>query len=151
MLCCTSCRTGVSWQQPGTDSRKLAQKAPEAAFPYHMFAFHSGTMLQSNPDPGDPGTSDGSLDSSFRCYQGGKFVEVRADRVTRQFVPRGEISFLIQVKGDAPSAMATAVFYDLQGRRVRGASSTTLEGRRVVRKYGRACAGFDVGNRKQPT
>jgi len=66
-------------------------------------------------------------------------------------VPRGEISFLIQVKGDAPSAMATAVFYDLQGRRVRGASSTTLEGRRVVRKYGRACAGFDVGNRKQPT
>jgi hypothetical protein len=48
----------------------------------------------------------------------GKFVEVRADRVTRQFVPRGEISFLIQVKGDAPSAMGTAVFYDLQGRRV---------------------------------
>jgi hypothetical protein len=29
---------------------------------------------------------------------------------------------------------------------LRGASSTTLEGRRAVRKYGRACAGFDVGN-----
>ena len=34
-------------------------KIPEAPFPYHMFVFHAdGTMLQSNPDAGDPNTSD---------------------------------------------------------------------------------------------
>jgi hypothetical protein len=31
----------------------------------------------------------------------GKFVEVTADRTTRQFVNRGEISFLIKVNGNA--------------------------------------------------
>jgi hypothetical protein len=34
-------------------------KIPEAPFQYHMFVFNSdGTMLQSNPDAGDPNTSD---------------------------------------------------------------------------------------------
>jgi len=111
-------------------------KAPGAPFPYHMFTFHSdGTMLQSNPDVGDPGTSDSNgMGAWIQVADGikGKFVEVTADRVTRQFVTRGEISFLVQVKGDALSGTGTAVFYDLQKRQVRGPLSTTLEGRRVV-------------------
>jgi hypothetical protein len=34
-------------------------KMPEAPFQYHMLIFNAdGTMLQSNPDAGDPHTSD---------------------------------------------------------------------------------------------
>jgi hypothetical protein len=72
-------------------------KTPEAPFPYHMFVFHAdGTLVQSNPDAGDPNTSDSNgigvwvMDATAIK---GKFVEVTADRSTRQFVSRGEISF----------------------------------------------------------
>ena len=78
-------------------------KAPEAPFQYHMFVFHSdGTMEQSNPDAGDPNTSD-SNGMGVWVLDGdrirGKFVEVTADRTTRQFASRGEISFSIKIKG----------------------------------------------------
>src|ERR1700747_1588952 len=37
-------------------------RAPEAPFPLHMFVFHpDGTVEQSNPDAGDPNTSDSNL------------------------------------------------------------------------------------------
>jgi hypothetical protein len=37
-------------------------KIPEAPFPWHPFIFHSdGTVQQSNPDAGDPNTSDSNL------------------------------------------------------------------------------------------
>ncbi len=62
----------------------------------------------------------------------GKFVEVTADRMTRRFVSRGEISFLVQVKGDALSGTARAIFYDEQGRQTKGPLAATLEGRRAV-------------------
>ena len=111
-------------------------KIPEAPFPYHMFVFHSdGTMLQSNPDAGDPNTSDSSGAGVWTTVAGrikGKFVEVTADRTTRKFVSRGEMSFLIQVNGDALSGTASAVFYDVDGRQIRGPLSATMEGRRVV-------------------
>ena len=111
-------------------------KAPEAPFPYHMFVFHAdGTMLQSNPDAGDPNTSD-SNGVGVWAPDGdkvkGKFVEVTADRTTRQFVSRGEISFSIKVNGDAFSGTASAIFFDAKGARIRGPVSATLEGQRVV-------------------
>jgi hypothetical protein len=35
---------------------------PDAPFPLHTFVFHSdGTVEQSNPDAGDPNTSDSNL------------------------------------------------------------------------------------------
>ena len=111
-------------------------KAPEAPFQYHMFIFNSdGTMQQTNPDAGDPNTSDSNgmgvwLPDGDRIK--GKFVEVTADRTTRQFVSRGEISFLIKVNGNAFSGTASAIFYDAQGRPLRAPLAATLEGQRVV-------------------
>jgi hypothetical protein len=101
-----------------------------------MFVFHSdGTMQQSNPDAGDPNTSDSNglgvwLPDAGRIK--GKFVEVMADRSTRRFVSRGEISFLIKINGGIFSGTASAVFFDAQGRQVKGPVATTLEGQRVI-------------------
>jgi hypothetical protein len=111
-------------------------KAPEAPFQYHMFVFNSdGTMQQTNPDAGDPNTSD-SNGMGVWVSDGdkikGKFVEVTADRTTRQFVSRGEISFLIKVNGNAFTGTASAIFYDVKGLRLRGPLPATLEGQRVV-------------------
>jgi hypothetical protein len=110
-------------------------KIPEAPFHYHMFVFHpDGTMQQSNPDAGDPNTSDSNGMGAW-VPDGekikGKFVEVTADRTTRQFVSRGEISFLIKVNGNALSGTASAVFYDAEGRRFRGPLEATMVGERV--------------------
>ena len=136
-LCCNGCRSVSRGSNPvppivGT----WLVKTPEAPFQYHMFTFHSdGTMLQSNPDAGDPSTSDSNgmgVWTQAAADIKGKFVEVTADRATRQFVSRGEISFLLHVKGDALSGTASATFYDSQDRKVSGPISATLEGRRVV-------------------
>jgi hypothetical protein len=111
-------------------------KIPEAPFHYHMFVFHAdGTMQQTNPDAGDPNTSDSNgmgvwVPDGERIK--GKFVEVTADRTTRQFVSRGEISFLIKVNGDAFTGTASAIFYDATGLRLRGPLPATLQGQRVV-------------------
>ena len=111
-------------------------KIPAAPFQYHMFVFNSdGTMQQANPDAGDANTSD-SDGMGVWAADGdkikGKFVEVTADRTTRQFVSRGEISFLIKVTADAFSGTASATFYDAEGRPIRGPLAATMEGQRVV-------------------
>jgi hypothetical protein len=101
-----------------------------------MFVFHAdGTMLQSNPDAGDPNSSDSNgLGVWVRDGDAmrGKFVEVTADRMTHQFVSRGEISFVVKVKGNALIGTASAIFYDAEGRRLRGPITATMEGQRVV-------------------
>jgi hypothetical protein len=111
-------------------------KIPEAPFPLHMFTFHSdGTVQQSNPDAGDPNGSDSSAMGVWlaeRDQVKGKLVEITADRTTRQFVSRGEISFSLKVDGNALSGTAVAVFYDEGGRTVRGPVRATLEGQRVL-------------------
>ena len=137
VLCLAACRSISGGKN---DSMSIVGtwlvKTPEAPFPYHMFVFHSdGTMQQSNPDAGDPNTSDSSGMGVWAADADrvkGKFVEVTADRTTRRFVSRGEISFLIKVNGDALSGTATAVFYDVEGRRLRGPLAATLNGQRVV-------------------
>jgi len=111
-------------------------RIPEAPFPYHMFIFNSdGTVLQSNPDAGDPRTSDSNglgvwVADGDRIK--GKLVEITADRTTRQFVSRGEISFQIRVTGNAFGGDASATFYDAAGRQIRGPLAATLEGQRVA-------------------
>jgi hypothetical protein len=111
-------------------------KVPEAPFPFHMFAFHSdGTVEQSNPDAGDPNTSDSSAMGVWLSDGGkirGKIVEITADRTTRQLTSRGEISFLLKVDGNTFSGTASATFYDAEGRRLRGPLQATLEGQRVL-------------------
>ena len=111
-------------------------KVPEAPFPLHMFVFHSdGTVEQSNPDAGDPITSDSNAMGIWVADDEGikgKLVEITADRTTRQFASRGEISFSLKLSGNAFSGTASAVFYDADGRRLRGLLSATLEGHRVL-------------------
>ena len=137
VLCATACRSisGIKNEAAPIVGTWLV-KAPEAPFPYHMFVFHSdGTMLQSNPDAGDPNASDSNGVGVWTPVAGrikGKFVELTADRTTRKFVSRGETSFTIQVDRDSLSGTASAVFFDEQGRTTRGPLTATLEGRRIV-------------------
>jgi hypothetical protein len=110
-------------------------KIPDAPFPLHMFVFHSdGTVEQSNPDAGDPNTSDSNLMGAWRAdgdgYRG-KIVEITADRTSRQFAARGEISFALKVSGDTFGGTASATFFDASGRQVRGPLEVKMEGERV--------------------
>jgi hypothetical protein len=113
-------------------------KMPEAPFHYHMLIFHAdGTVVQSNPDAGDAHTSDSSGMGAWSVDNGrviGKFVEVTADRTTRQFVSRGEISFNIDVRGDTIDGDGSARFYDVNGALNGGPVSFTLFGTRVKAK-----------------
>lgn len=111
-------------------------RCPEAPFPMHMFVFHSdGTVQQSNPDAGDPNTSDSSAMGVWLADGDGvkgKVVEITADRTTRKFVSRGEISFSLKVNGDTFKGTASAVSYDSEGRQRGGPLPATLVGRRVL-------------------
>jgi hypothetical protein len=111
-------------------------KAPEAPFPLHVFVFHSdGTVQQSNPDAGDPNTSDSDLLGAWLPNGDGirgKVVEITADRMTHQFVSRGEITFALKVSGNVFNGTASAVFYDAGGQQVRGPLQARLEGQRVL-------------------
>lgn len=108
---------------------------PEAPFPFHLFAFHAdGTVQQSNPDAGDPNTSDSSAMGAWQL-QGdtvtGRIVEVTADRATRRFVSRGEIAFILHVHDDDLRGTATAAFYDVENHPQGGPILATVTGRRV--------------------
>lgn len=136
MSCSPSARDGRRAADAAPIVGTWLVRSPEAPFPYHMFVFHSdGTMLQSNPDAGDSNTSDSNGAGAWTPVGDrvkGKFVEVTADRTTRRFVSRGEITFMVRVNGDALSGTASAVFYDEGGRQTRGPLAATLEGRRIV-------------------
>jgi hypothetical protein len=111
-------------------------KIPDAPFPLHMFVFHSdGTVEQSNPDAGDPNTSDSNLMGAWRAdgagYRG-KLVEVTADRASRQFAARGEISFTLEVSGNSFEGMANATFFDPSEHRIRGPVQVSMHGERVL-------------------
>jgi hypothetical protein len=111
-------------------------KIPEAPFPLHVFVFHSdGTVVQSNPDAGDPNTSDSNLMGAWRADGGvyrGKLVEITADRATRQFATRNEISFELTVSGNTFDGTANATIFDATGRQVRGPVPVRMEGERVL-------------------
>ena len=100
-----------------------------------MFVFHSdGTVQQSNPDAGDPNTSDSSAMGVWRVERDGfkgRLVELTADRTTHRFMSRREISFSLRVDGNALTGTAMAVFSDASGRTLRTAAAT-LQGRRIL-------------------
>ena len=109
---------------------------PDAPFKYHMIVFNSdGTMQQANPDAGDAHTSDsdgmGIWTKSGNSIKG-KFVEITADRNTRAFVSRGEISFEIVVSGDSFNGNAEGGFYDQDNKLVAGPIQTAFKGSRVT-------------------
>jgi len=98
--------------------------------------FHSdGTVVQANPDAGDPNTSDSNAMGLWHQDRGGikgKLVEITADRTTHQFVSRGEISFSLHVNGNTFSGTASATFFGSDGQRLRGPVGATVEGQRVL-------------------
>lgn len=109
---------------------------PDAPFPQHMFVFHSdGTVEQSNPEAGDPNSSDSNLMGAWRTagdgYRG-KLVEITADRTSRRFAARGELSFALKVSGNTFVGTATANFFDADGRRIRGPVQVRMDGERVL-------------------
>lgn len=108
---------------------------PDAPFPLHMFVFHSdGTVEQSNPDAGDPNSSDSNLMGAWQAvgdeYRG-NLVEITADRITHKFAARGEISFELKVSDNAFAGTASAAFFGPSGRQIRGPIRVRMEGARV--------------------
>ena len=93
-------------------------QTPEAPFPLHLFIFHAdGTVQQSNPDAGDPDTSDSNLMGAWEPegdHIRGRVVELRADRITHRYVSRGEISFILTATADTLNGKASVIFYSPQ-------------------------------------
>ena len=111
-------------------------KDAAAPFPYHMYVFNAdGTMQQANPDAGDKTSSDSDGKDIWVAHGKtirGKWVEVTADRVTRQFIGRGELSFEIVANGNRFSGPSVFQFYDVDGKLAEGPINTLLSGERVT-------------------
>jgi hypothetical protein len=137
LLCISGCRERHTGQAASADVvGTWIVRIPDAPFPLHMFVFHSdGTVEQSNPDAGDPNTSDSSLMGAWRAdgagYRG-KLVEITADRTTRQFAARGEISFTLKVSGNSFEGLASATFFDPSEHPIKGPVEVKMEGERVL-------------------
>jgi len=89
----------------------------------------------SNPDAGDPRTSDSNLMGVWRADGPdvkGRLVEVAADRATHQFASRTEISFSLRVTGDTFGGTAEARTFDAAGRPSGGQVHATFAGERVL-------------------
>jgi hypothetical protein len=109
----------------------------DAPFPYHMYAFNGdGTMQQTNPDAGDPNSSDSDGKGIWITEGGrirGKWVEVTADRASHKFTGRTEISFDIEVTHDAFAGTETARSYDANGILTAGPTPPgKFEGNRIT-------------------
>lgn len=98
-----------------------------APFGPHLFTFHSDhTFLSSNPDAGDPHTSDSDGEGVWqgRNTVTGKFKEYNADRTTHQFVSILTVTYTITVSGDTFSGDALATFTDPDGNFLFSAPAT---------------------------
>ena len=108
-----------------------------APFPYHMYVFTAdGTTQQANPDAGDPHTSD-SDGKGLWVADGegvrGKWVEVVADRTTREYAGRTEVSYQLKVSGDSFTGTESASVYDAAGKLTSGPTPpAAFEGKRVT-------------------
>jgi hypothetical protein len=137
LLCVPGCREAHTGREASADVvGTWIVKIPDAPFPLHLFVFHSdGTVEQSNPDAGDPNTSDSNLMGAWRAegssYRG-KLVEITADRTSRQFAARGEIAFTLKVSGNTFAGLATAMFFDPSEHRIRGPVQVEMQGERVL-------------------
>lgn len=136
LLAATASAKADNAGKPATIVGTWVVKAVDAPFTHHMFVFNAdGTMQQANPDSGNPDNSDSDGKGIWAEKDGkviGKFVEVTADRKTHKFVSRGEISYEIELAGDAFTGTAAARFYDADDKLLRGPLPTPLEGTRVT-------------------
>jgi hypothetical protein len=102
-----------------------------------MYVFNAdGTMQQANPDAGDSHASDSDGKGIWVANDGrikGKWVEVIADRATRQFAERLEVSYEITVSGDTYAATEAVHSYDAAGNSTGSpATPAKLIGQRVT-------------------
>ncbi|TDQ00695.1 hypothetical protein [Labedaea rhizosphaerae] len=110
--------------------------AEGAPFDHHVMTFHAGgTMVQANPESGNPWSSDsigmGVWQADGSSVHGG-FLETRADRITRQAIGKSVISFALTVDGDRFRGVASAVGYDRAGTPIGEKASAVLRGERFV-------------------
>ena len=138
LACCwaaAACRQGAAPEDPPIVGVWFV-RIPEAPFPYHLLTFHAdGTVQQANPDAGNAKTSDSNGMGAWVIAGDrikGRFVEITADRTTRQFVSRGDISFSVKVTGNTLSGTVHASFTDAAGRAAREPVEATLSGERVL-------------------
>jgi hypothetical protein len=136
-LCLAGCQEAHKNQEsPPAIVGAWLVKILDSPFPLHMFMFHSdGTVVQSNPDAGDPTTSDSNLMGAWQTAGDGfrgKLVEITAERSSHQFASRGEISFAVRVSGNTLRGTASATFFDPSGRQVKGPTQVTMAGERVM-------------------
>jgi ketosteroid isomerase-like protein len=111
-------------------------KIPAAPFPYHLFVFHTdGTVIQSNPDSGDPGHSDSNLMGAWSSAGGtitAKLVETSADRTTHQFVSRTELTMSLEVQGNTLHGTGTASAFGAAGKPDGTPRPFTFDGDRIL-------------------
>ena len=136
LICITACRTSPPQEHVPSIVGTWIVSIPDAPFPIHMFVFHGdGTVVQSNPEAGDPKTSDSNLMGVWvrdgEAFKG-RLVEITADRDTHEFVSRGDITFRVSVTGNALHGNATAVFHDADWHEIGIPIQVTLDGKRVL-------------------
>ena len=116
ILCLSGCSRSAAL--PAIVGTWLVQM-PAAPYPYHLFTFHAdGTVIQSNPDAGDPRHSDSNLMGAWTTVDGhvtAKLVETAADRTTHKFISRTELAMSIQVQTNSLHGTGTASVFDVTG------------------------------------
>src|SRR5690348_3934583 len=108
-----------------------------APFQPHLFTFHSDhTMISSNPDAGDPHTSDSDGMGPWAVGRAGTvfgaFEEINADRTTHQYVSRLRVEYTIKLDGDTFTGPAVANYFNPDGSLQQGPFPATLNGTRVA-------------------
>lgn len=136
LLCMAACRGTHREETTPAIVGTWIVSIPDAPFPIHMFVFHAdGTVVQSNPEAGDPKTSDSNLMGVWvpdgEAFKG-RLVEITADRDTHEFVSRGDITFRLTVSGNALKGTASAVFHDANWQQVGIPIQVTLNGQRIL-------------------
>jgi hypothetical protein len=109
---------------------------PTAPYPYHLFTFHAdGTVIQSNPDAGDPRHSDSNLMGAWTAIGDrftAKLVETAADRTTHKFVGRTELAMSIQVQANSLHGTGIASVFDATGKLDGTPHTFTFQGDRIL-------------------
>ena len=107
-----------------------------APFPMHMYVFGAdGTVQQANPDAGNPRTSDSDGKGVWKRRGRtiiGKWIELSADRATHKYIGRGELNFVLGLKGDR--LMGSSVFrsFDADGKQNGGPIEVPFDGTRIT-------------------
>lgn len=111
-------------------------RIPAAPYPDHLFVFHAdGTVIQSNPDAGDPRYSDSNLMGAWTTsgtQVTAKLVETSADRTTHQFVSRTELAMSLQAKSNTLHGTGTASVFDAAGQPHGTPKPFTFDGDRIL-------------------